>query len=63
MMKNWREDYTGVIPNEPYKKMMMTMRRRQNKLITNNIQDMKTPKSTSLSGQGGYHADTRGRRQ
>ena len=58
-MKNWREDYPSVIPHEPYKKMM-TMRRRRNELITNDIWDMKTPKNTSLSGQGGYHANARG---
>ena len=48
VMKNCREDYPGVISHKPYKKKMMTMRRRQNELITNNIQHMMTPKSKSL---------------
>ena len=55
---NGREDYTGVIP-QTLQEEMMTMRWWQNKQITDDIWDVKTPKTTSLSGQVGHHANHR----
>ena len=59
---NWREDYIGVIPQTLQEKMT-TIRWRQHEWNKDNIQNMKTPNTTSLPGQGGYHANLRGCRR
>ena len=51
-MKNWREDSIGVIP-WTLQEMMMTIGWRQHEWNNDNIQEVKTPKTTSLSEQGG----------
>ena len=58
-MKNGREDCISVLPQTLQDKMT-TMRCRQNERNNDNIWDMKTLKTTSLSGQGGYHSNNRG---
>ena len=49
--EDWRRDYIGIIP-WTLQEEMVTMRWKQNELITNDIQCVKMPKTTGLSEQG-----------